>query len=127
MVTRYIPVGTATLFALICLSVHAQASPPVAETHEVPIDQQVEVAQSMADHEAVAQRFDAEAARLEKQAAEYERLAKVYRSNANPDLKRDAAVLATHCEHIAKKLKESALLQRQVASMHRNVLHKLLR
>ena len=79
ILTRYVPAAAAVLVALASVSAAAQESPPATETHEVPIDQQAEVAASMADHEAVAQRFDAEA----------------------------------------------AVDAREVASMHRNLLHKL--
>lgn len=126
MLTRYVAAAVA-LFALVSVSLAAQEPPPVEETHEIAIDQQVEVAQSMAAHEAVAQRFDAEAARFEKQATEYERVAKVYRDKPNGDLKADWAILATHCERIAKKLKEAAAEAREAAGMHRNVSHKLTR
>lgn len=125
MFTRYVP-ATAVLFALASLSATAQP-PPAKETHEVAIDQQVEVAQSMADHEAVAQGFDAEAAQFEKQAAHYERLAKHYRSPATGLKKEDAADLASHCDRIAKDLTNSAGLARELASMHRKVLHTLVK
>lgn len=127
MLTRYVP-AAAMFFVLTSLSAAAQAPPPPAkEAHEVAIDQQVEVAQSMADHEAVAQGFEAEAARFVKQAAEYERLAKHYRSPSAGLKKEDAADLASHCDRIAKDLRESAADARAMASLHRNVLHTLVK
>jgi hypothetical protein len=126
MLTRYVA-AAAAMFALASLGLAAHEPAPVEETHEIAIDQQVEIAQSMAAHEAVAQRFDTEAARFEKQATEYERAAKVYRGKPNGDLKTDWTILATHCERIAKKLKEAATEARDAASLHRNVSHKLTR
>jgi len=66
-IMRRTPVLHALTAAVASLAVSsataaAQPNPAPVETHEVPIDQQVEFAQSMADHENVAQRFEAEAA-----------------------------------------------------------------
>ena len=126
MLTRYVS-AAAVFFALTSLSAAARAPPPAKEAHEVAIDQQVEVAQSMADHEAVAQGFEAEAGRFVKQAAEYARLAKHYRSPSTGLKKEDAADLASHCDRIAKDLRESAADARAMASLHRNVLHMLVK
>ena len=117
--------AAALAFAGVCAS--AEPHPAGTETHEIPIDQQVEIAQSMADHEAVAQRFDAEAAQFEKHAAEHERLAKHYRSGLGAGPKADAVSMANHCERIARNLRGSATDARAMARMHRDVSHKLLK
>ena len=122
-------------FALAALSgalcAHAENAPkhepPAAEVHELALDQQVELAQSMADHEMVAQRFETEAADFEKKAAEHERLAKHYRSGAGVGPKGQPASLATHCERIARNLRVAATDARAMARMHRDVAHKVVK
>jgi len=72
---------TAALFALGSLQATAadQPTPLHVETHIIALDHQVQTASNSADHEAVAQRFEDEAAQLDQQAAELERLASQYR------------------------------------------------
>ena len=88
------------------------------QMHHTPIDQQVEKATSKEEQEAVAKRFDQEAADLESRAAEHERLAKVYRGGAGVGPKGNAASLATHCDSLVKSLRASAADARQMARLH---------
>lgn len=127
MSTRPLPAAAAAAFlTLIPLNLAAD-EPPATEVHEITIDRQVEIAQSMADHEAVAQRFEEEAAQFEKQAARHERLSKHYRSGLGAGPKGNPASLALHCERIAKNLRDSAADAREMARMHRDVAHKLVK
>ena len=94
--------------------------------HDVTIFHMVETAQTAKDHDAVAKRFDEEAAQFEKQAAEHEKLAAQYRkAPANPKWNNNAAVLATHCDHLAASLKASAADSRDMAELHRGVAKAL--
>lgn len=132
MLTRYCHavITTAALLALVSLGAVAQQQPahPVpVETHQLPIDRQVEIAQSMADHEAIAERLDAEAVRFDRQAAEHEQLAEHYRRGLGMGPKGNSASLANHCDRIAKNLKASATDAREMARMHREIAHKLVR
>lgn len=104
-----------------------ETKPPAAEVHELTLDNQVELARSMADHEAVARRFEEEAADFDNKAAEHERLAKSYRSGAGLGHVGGAAVLAAHCENIARNLRQSARDARELARAHRDIAHKVVR
>ena len=127
---RHASASSATLLVLVSVVVLAQeppARPTPVETHELTIDRQVEIAQSIADHEAVAQRFDQEAAQFDRQAAEHERLAEHYKRGLGFGPKENSASLASHCDRLAKNLKASATEAREMARMHRDIAHKLVR
>lgn len=130
---RHIPFMAATATALFALASHTAlaqqepAHPPPVETHELTIDRQVEIARSMADHEAIALRLEDEAAQFERQATEHEQLAKHYRRASSTGPKTNAANLAQHCERIATNLKASATEARAMARMHRETAHKLVK
>lgn len=126
MLTRYrhAVIAAAALLALASLSPAAEeqpAHPTHVETHQTTIDRLVEIAQSMADHEAVAQRFDQEAAQFDTQAAEHERLATLYGSGLG------TRHMVNHCDRIAQNLKESAADAREMARLHRDIAHKLVK
>ena len=127
MSIRTLPVAvTAALLILGSVGVAAEAPPPKMEMHETTADNQIEIALSMSDHEAAAQRFDAEAADFDKQAERHERWARLYSSGAAKAPKADAASLATHCAHIAKSLRDSAAEAREMARLHRDVAHHVV-
>jgi len=120
---------TAALLALASQGTLAQQEPvhpPPTETHELTIDRQVEIAQSMADHEAIAQRLEDEAAQFERHATQHEQLCKHYRDNPSAP-KASAANLVHHCERIATNFKASAGDARAMARMHREIAHKLVK
>lgn len=125
----FMAAAATALFAIgshTALAQQQPAHPPPVETHELTIDRQVEIAQSMADHEAVAQRLEEEAAQFERQATEHEQLCKHYRSSM-AGTKVHAANLTHHCERIAMNLKASATDARAMARMHREIAHKLVK
>ncbi len=127
---RHASTSSAALFVLVSFGVLAQeppAHPTPVETHQLTIDRQVEIAQSMADHEAVAQRFDQEAAQFERQAAQHERLAEHYKRGLTVAPRGNYTSLANHCDRIVKNLKASATDAREMARMHRDIAHKLVR
>ena len=113
--------------ALSAATIAAEPHPPLTETHQVPIEQQVEIAQSMADHEQVAQRFDEEADELDRKAAAHERLTQSYRRGAGGGPKADTTSLAKHCEALARSLRAAANEARTMAAMHRNIAHRLVK
>jgi len=122
MFTRYLPVATAAAAMLALASVSSAADEKATDPmHHVNIDQQVEMAQTQADHEAVAKRLEDEAAELDKQADEHERLAKRYRAGLGVGPKTNAASLATHCDNFVKNLRASANDAREMARLHRDV------
>lgn len=115
----------AVLLAVLPDVAGAQELPAPKEVHEVAIDQQVEIARSMAEHEAVAQRFDEEAARFDRQATEHERLAQQYRSGKVNVPKQYSESLAAHSEFIAHSLRDSAAQARDMARQHRGIAHQV--
>lgn len=118
---------TAGLLAFSSLSLAAEQDRVNTEPHQTTIDNLVEIAQSMADHEVIAQRFDEEAAQLDTQAAQHERLARHYKSGFGVGPKGNAASLANHCERIARSLKQAADDAREMARMHRDIAHQLVK
>jgi hypothetical protein len=125
MLTRKVPVIAlaAALLAIVSMSPAAQEK-PMQGMHGMPhmsIDQQVEMAKSKEDHEAVAKRFEDEANELDKQAAGHERLAKRYRGGMGVGPKTNAASLANHCDSFVKNLRASATEAREMARLHRDV------
>lgn len=127
MLTRSIKAATAmaALLALATFGATAQEKDkPMHEhmmDHDVTITHQVETAKTAADHEAIAKRFDAEAAEFEQQAARHEDLAKHYGYGHGGGPKANTASLAQHCKSLAKNLKASAADAREMAQLHRDV------
>ena len=125
MLTRKVPVIVlaAALLAIVSMSPAAQEKPMhgMRDMPHMSIDQQVEMAKSQQDHEAVAKRFEDEASELEKQATEHERLAKRYRGGMGVGPKTNAASLANHCDNFVKSLRSSATEAREMARLHRDV------
>ena len=95
--------------------------------HDVTIVHMVETAQTAADHEAVAKRFEAEAAELDKQAQYHERLAKHYHAGMGAGPKGNAQTLATHCDNLVKNFEASAADAREMAQLHRDISKTLLK
>ena len=126
MLTRKVSV-TALAAALLAF---ASASPaveekPMHDTHQMTIDQQVEMAHTQEEHEAVAKRFENEATALEKKADEHERLAKRYRTGMGAGPKANTASLANHCGSFVKNLRASAQDAREMARLHRAVAQQV--
>jgi hypothetical protein len=110
---------TAMVVGAMLLGVSAASG--AAEARQLPaaMEQQVASAQTKAEHEAIAQRFDAEAAELDSRAAEHEKLATLYQRGQGGGAKGGSASLAHHCESFVKNLRESAAEARELAKGHR--------
>lgn len=125
MFTRSIVVTTATALLLGVASIsYAEDAKPMHKMehqHDITITHMVETAQTAKDHEAIAKRFDQEAANLDQQAAHHETLAKQYHSGAGAGPKANYATLAQHCDNYVKNLKASAADAREMADLHRGV------
>jgi hypothetical protein len=127
MLIRYLSAATLSvaLLSLSSLATAGDEKPVQMDTHHVTITHQVEIAQTKADHEAIAKRFEDEASKLDKQAAEHEHLAKQYHAGIGVGPKGNAASLANHCDIYVKSLKASAAEARAMADMHRSVAQAL--
>lgn len=128
MLMRFLHTATvaAALLALASLGTAAEEMPMhTMEHHDVTITHLVETAQTKADHEAVAKRFEEEAAQFDKKAAEHQRLADQYHKGMGVGPKTNAASLANHCDNLVKNLKASAADAREMANLHRAVAQAL--
>jgi len=81
----------------------------------------VETAKTSADHEAIAQHYDAEAKQFDAQATRHEALAEHYAMGHGGGPKANTASLAQHCKNLVKNLKASAQEAREMAQLHREL------
>lgn len=80
----------------------------------------VEQAQTKDDHEAIANRYDAEADKLTAKAEKHEKLAALYKRTDNSKMARGADA-ARHCREIAQKFREAAAENKALAKLHREM------
>ncbi len=94
-------------------------TPALAAPEAVVTPAAIAAAKTPADHEAIAQTYDTEAARLEKEAQTQAELAKIYGSYSAPKLY--SASMEKQCKELARDLKASAALNRELAALHRKI------
>lgn len=111
---------TAAVIAVASFSATAQDAPTHVETHHMTVEHK-DAAETDAEHQASAQRFENEAAEFDKQSAEHEQMAKDYRRQARLNPKANYVALADHCDRLAKDLKSSAAEAREIAHLHHDV------
>lgn len=99
---------------LVCTAIPALAAPAAVITPAA-----IASAKTAADHEAIAQTYDAEAVRLEQEAQTQAELAKIYGSYSSAKLY--SAAMEKQCKELARDLKASAALNRELAALHRRV------
>lgn len=77
--------------------------------------------ETKADHERVAQYFDAEAVRYEAEAKDHNELAGFYQKSPDPALSKHPTSPRAfeHCDSLSKSLQKSAAEARQLAAEHR--------
>ena len=122
MFIRYLTIATAAAALLALTPVSAGAGEKaMSEMQHVDAERQIETAQTAADHETIAMRFENEAVRLEKQAADHERMAARYRSGVGVGPKANSASLANHCDSFVKNLRASANDARELARLHHDI------
>lgn len=97
---------------------------PANDMPHMPIDQQVEMAHTQQEHDAIPDRLEQEASEFERRAGEHERLGKLYRGGFGGP-KKNGAMLANHCDKLAKNLQASAQEAREMAHLHRDVAQQL--
>ncbi len=95
------------------------ALPALAAPETVVTPAVIASAKTAADHEAIAKTYDAEAVRLEQEAQAQAELAKIYGTYASPKLY--SAAMEKQCKELARDLKASAALNRDLAALHRKV------
>lgn len=90
-----------------------------AEHHHPVSAMQIEAAKTAADHEAIAQAYEAEAAAASDKAAEHEAMARTYKSGGPS--KGSRASIVNHCERLVAQYKAIADENRQLAAAHREM------
>ena len=80
-------------------------------------------AETKAEHERIAQHFDAEAAKYEADAKEHGELAPFYGKNPDPALSKHPASPRSeqHCDSLSKSLQQAATDARALAAEHRGM------
>jgi hypothetical protein len=87
---------------------------------EHPVDAaRIAAASTAADHEAIAQGYDAEATTAGARAAMHEAMARAYRAGGPP--KRTPGTLARHCDRLGRHYEAMADEFRQLAAAHRRM------
>ena len=86
----------------------------------------ISTAKTRADHQRIAQYFEAEAARYEMEANDHGELAPIYKRKPDPArLTRDASSRAfEHCEALSRDLQRVAEEARNLAAEHRTMAHE---
>ena len=83
----------------------------------------IATAETKADHERIAQYFDAEAAKYEAEAKEHGELAQAYRKSGSASATKYPGSMQTfnHCDSLSKSLEKAAENARQLAADHRGM------
>lgn len=83
-------------------------------------------AETKADHERIAQYFDAEALRYEAEAKDHAELAPFYKRSPDPALAKHVGSPRAfeHCDALSKNLQKSAEEARNIAAEHRGMAHE---
>lgn len=87
-----------------------------------PTAAQLETARTPADHAAIAQAYEDEAAALERKADAHAAMAKIYRGGGAP--KASSPAMTSHCERLVKEYRGAAQTARSLAAEHRAVAGK---
>lgn len=88
--------------------------------HHDPVSAtQIEAAKTAADHEAIAQAYEAEATAASDKAVRHEAMAQAYRAGGAPKGHRTSVV--GHCERLVEQYQAIAEENRQMAAAHRGM------
>ena len=83
----------------------------------------IATAETKADHERIAQYFDAKATKYEAEAKEHAELAPIYQKQPDPALSKhpNSPRSFAHCDALSKSLQQAAENARQLAADHREM------
>ena len=115
-------VATAMLTAVVSVPAGA-ADKPLTKSK---LKNLVANAETKADHERIAQYFEAEAARYEAESKDHGELAPFYQRNPDPALSKHPGSPRAfeHCDSLSKSLQKAAEDARQLAAEHRGMAKK---
>ncbi|MBI4692749.1 MAG: hypothetical protein HY749_01865 [Gammaproteobacteria bacterium] len=83
---------------------------------DMPLEQSISAAKTPADHEALAQRYEAEAKANQAKAAEHKQMASGYKNLGG---KGGAEGFVSHCDKLANAYAEAAKQDEELAKLHR--------
>ena len=115
------------VFAVATVMLTAVVSVPAGAKDKTPSKTELKSlianAETKADHERIAQYFDAEAASYEAEAKDHGELAPFYQKSPDPALSKHPASPRSfeHCDSLTKSLKQAAENARQLAADHRGM------
>lgn len=119
-------VSTWTVKTVVCAVVFALATVVSISAADKPLTKAelknlIVNGETKAEHERVAQYFDAEAARYEAEAKDHNELAGFYQKSPDPALSKHPTSPRAfeHCDALSKNLQKSAAEARQLAAEHR--------
>ena len=114
------------LLAVTMVAVPAVVSVPAAgkdkTLSKTQLNHLIATAETKADHERIAQHFDAEATKYEAEAKEHGELAQAYRKSGPASAKYPGSMQSfNHCDALSKSLQQAAENARQLAADHREM------
>ena len=111
-------VAMALVPAVVCISAGAKDN----SLSKTELKHLIATAETKADHERIAEYFDAEAAKYEAQAKEHEELAQAYRKSGPGSAKYPGSIQSfNHCDSLSKSLAHAAENARQLAADQRKM------
>jgi hypothetical protein len=114
------------LLTATMVTVPAMISVPAAAKDKVlsksQLNHLIATAETKADHERIAQYFDAEATKYEGEAREHAELAQAYRKSGPASAKYPGSMQTfNHCDSLSKSLQQAGENARQLAADHRDM------
>jgi hypothetical protein len=108
-----------SLAALAAVLAFGLASPLPAAADVT--EAQIAAARTPADHETIAQAYEADAATADAKAKEHQAMARTYRSAGGPKSSSNYSAMVRHCERLVKDYTEAAADYRALAAEHRDM------
>jgi hypothetical protein len=107
------------LFAAMAAALTLVLAVPGPATADVT-EAQIAAAKTPADHEAIAQAYDAEAAAADAKSKAHEGMARTYRAGGGAP-KASSAAMTGHCDRLMKSYSSAAAEYRALAAEHRKL------
>jgi len=107
------------LFAAMAAALTLFLAVPGPATADVT-EAQIAAAKTPADHEAIAQAYDAEAAAADAKSKAHEGMARTYRAGGGAP-KASSAAMTGHCDRLMKSYSSAAAEYRALAAEHRKL------
>ena len=120
MTSQFRCVATRSVLAFAVAAITLSGCATQGPTAPAGADQRIENASSRVDHEALASRYEAQAAADAAAARRHQGYAATYRRNTSPASgPQEHLALAQHCENLARTYKQAADENAALAKLHR--------